>query len=145
MAGHLTYEESKKLVLYGLKLLGAITLIEVFIALAAKGHIPGIPNFYENSIGRVFYILTMVGFSVYKAYFIVFFFMHMAFELRGLVLSVLMPTLLLVWAIIAFINEGTAWGARREQIHEKDRQKVETSATPPKTGSLYVLPIGQTI
>ena len=39
---HLTYEESKKRVVYGLLLLGAVTLVEVFISLLGKGHIiPG--------------------------------------------------------------------------------------------------------
>ena len=39
MAGHVSYEDQKKLVVYGLKLLGAITIIEVLIALLAKGHL----------------------------------------------------------------------------------------------------------
>ena len=53
MAAHQTYEESKKLVFYGLKLLAIITIAEVLFALGAKGHLPGIPSFYHHSIGRV--------------------------------------------------------------------------------------------
>ncbi len=130
--------------MYGLKLLAAITVIEVLFALGAKGHLPGIPAFYHHPIGKAIYMLAMVGASLYKAYFIIFFFMHMGFEVRGLMLSVLLPCLLLVWAIIAFINEGTAWGRSRELIQEKNREKVETAA-PPKTGSLFVLPTGQNL
>ena len=35
--GHLSYEEGKKRVVYGLFLLGAVTLIEVIVSLFGKG------------------------------------------------------------------------------------------------------------
>ena len=119
MAGHQTYEEQKALVFKGLMLLGAITIVEVFIALLAKGHmIHGVE--FKHGFGHYLYMALMVAFSLYKAYFIVFYFMHMAYEVRGLVLSVLLPTTLLIWAIIAFFQEGGAWGARRELIKQKN-------------------------
>lgn len=129
MAAHHTYEEQKALVFYGLKLLGAITIIEVLVALLAKGHLIHGVNF-THGFGHYVYMALMVGFSFYKAYFIIFNFMHMALEARGLVLSVLLPTTLLIWAIIAFFQEGSSWGARREQIKEKD----EVPASPMPTG-----------
>ncbi len=140
MAAHQTYEEGKKLVFYGLKLLGAITIIEVFLALWAKGHIPGLPAFYHNSLGKGLYMAAMVGFSLYKAYFIVFNFMHMGFEVRGLVLSVLLPMLLLVWAIIAFFQEGSRWGHSRQQIKEKNMESAAPAAAPKKEGLLILKP-----
>ena len=39
MAGHKSYEESIRDVYKGLVLLGAVTLIEVFISLLGKGHL----------------------------------------------------------------------------------------------------------
>ncbi len=134
---HGSYEDQKKLVFYGLKLLGIITIVEVIFALFFNGHI--IEGFHKAHLGghtltvilAVVYGLIMVGFSLYKAKFIVYNFMHMGSEVRGLRLSVLMPMLLLVWAIIAFFQEGSSWGARREQIHQKDKQEAT-----PSTGSL---------
>ncbi len=131
MDAHQSYEDQKRFVVRGLMLLGAITLIEVFIALVAKGHIGG--HKWEGAL-HYFYMLVMVAFSLYKAYFIVFFFMHMAHEMRGLAMSVLLPTLLLVWAIIAFFQEGSAWGNNREKIKEKNEQVITPAA--PKTGYL---------
>ncbi|MBK9337128.1 MAG: cytochrome C oxidase subunit IV family protein [Lewinellaceae bacterium] len=128
MAGHQTYEEQKALVFRGLMLLGAITIVEVFVALLAKGHLVHSIKFSEG-FGHYLYMLLMVGFSLYKAYFIIFYFMHMAYEVRGLMLSVLLPTTLLIWAIIAFFQEGNSWGARRELIREKDQEIVK-----PNTG-----------
>lgn len=133
MAEHLSYEEQKKFVVRGLILLGVITLIEVFIALWAKGHLFG--ERWEG-IMHYIYMFIMVGFSLYKAYFIIFFFMHMAHEARGLALSVLLPTTLLIWAIIAFFNEGSYWGARRQQIKEFNEEVVQPAPTGKTQGYL---------
>ncbi|MCB0524803.1 MAG: cytochrome C oxidase subunit IV family protein [Saprospiraceae bacterium] len=140
MAGHQSYEDQKKLVIYGLKLLGAITIVEVFFALFAKGHIiPSVTFGKDGGFGQYIYMLAMVGASLYKAYFIVFFFMHMAHEVRGLVLSVLLPTTLLIWAIIAFFQEGSRWGASREHIKQKNEEVVQPAPAGQPQG--YILPV----
>lgn len=138
MAGHQSYEEQKALVVKGLLLLGTITIVEVIVALIAKGHlIPGVK--FTHGFGHYLYMLLMIGFSLYKAYFIIFFFMHMAYEVRGLVVSVLLPTTLLIWAIIAFFQEGSSWGARRELIKEKDEQQVKPAPAGQPQG-YYLIP-----
>lgn len=135
MAGHQTYEEQKALVLRGLAILGAITLIEVVVALLAKGHL--VHGFrLSEGFGHYLYMLLMICFSLYKAYFIIFFFMHMAYEVRGLALSVLLPTSLLVWAIIAFFQEGNSWGARRELIREKNEELAKPAPAGQPQGYL---------
>ena len=116
--GHLSYEESIKKVYRGLILLGAVTLVEVFLSLLGKGYV--IPGAEEYSV--IIYIvgLGLIGLSLYKAYFIIYEFMHMRYEMKGLAMTVLLPTLLLVWAIIAFFQEGDSWKGRRDQIKEKN-------------------------
>jgi cytochrome c oxidase subunit IV len=131
MAGHVSYDEQKRLVMYGLKLLGALTIIEVLIALLAKGHL--IHGVHFTGAMHYIYMAVMVGFSLYKAYFIVYNFMHMGHEVDGLRKSVLLPMLLLVWAVIAFFSEGAYWGERRNQI---DRFNKEDATKKPATGSL---------
>ena len=116
MADHLSYEDSKKAVWKGLGLLAAVTLVEVFLSLAkasdwAKG--------YEAVfVGLAILIIVL---SVYKAYFIIYEFMHMAYEVKGLALTVLMPTVLLIWAVVAFFYEGDAWKGNREKVEERNR------------------------
>jgi cytochrome c oxidase subunit IV len=133
----LSYEDQKKFVFKGLMLLGVITIVEVLFALFAKGHIiPSVTFGKDPGFGHALYMIAMIAASAYKAYFIIFFFMHMGSEVRGMMLSVLMPMLLLVWAIIAFFNEGGSWGARRELIKEKNEQVVPS--TTQKQG--YILP-----
>lgn len=132
-----TYEEQKVLVFRGLILLGIITIVEVFIALVAKGHLIHGVRFTEG-FGHYLYMLLMVAFSIYKAYFIIFNFMHMAHEVRGLAFSVLLPTVLLVWAIIAFFQEGSSWGARRNQIKEKNEEIIKPTPVGKPQGYYYI-------
>ncbi|GIV32166.1 MAG: hypothetical protein KatS3mg030_468 [Saprospiraceae bacterium] len=122
MAAHMTYEEQKKLVFYGLKVLGIITIVEVLVALLARGHL--IPGVEFTGFMHYVYMFLMVAFSLYKARFIVYYFMHMAHEVRSLRWSVLLPTLLLLWAVIAFFQEGSAWRENREKVKELRQYKA---------------------
>ena len=133
MSSHLTYEESKKKVFQGLVLLAVVTLVEVFISLLGKGHIiPGAEKY------KVLYALVGIGLvvlSIYKAYFIIYEFMHMRYEVKGLALTVLLPTTLLIWAIVAFFQEGNSWKERRELIKDKNKQELEDTK-PAKQESM---------
>ena len=119
--GHLSYEESIKKVYRGLILLAAVTLVEVFLSLLGKGYV--IPGAEEYKVLIYLVGIGLIGLSLYKAYFIIYEFMHMRYEMKGLAMTVLLPTLLLVWAIIAFFQEGDSWKGRRDQIKEKNEIK----------------------
>ena len=122
----LSHEEGIKVVTRGLVLLAIITLIEVAIALVGNGHL-----IHGLHFPKLIMYPVMIGLSLYKAYFIVYEFMHMKYEVPGLAKSVLLPTLLLVWGVIAFIQEGGSWRHRREQIQEKNKENM---AAPKPTG-----------
>jgi cytochrome c oxidase subunit 4 len=134
MSGHLSYEESKKRVLYGLYLLAIVTVIEVFISLLAKGHlIKGLEDFKW-----ILYLsgLVIAGLSAYKAYFIVYEFMHMRYEVKGLALSVLLPTMLLIWALVAFFQEGDSWKNRREFVKKKNEAPAKQEGMSKEAATL---------
>jgi cytochrome c oxidase subunit IV len=131
----LSYEEGKKKVVKGLYLLAAVTLIEVFISLLGKGHI--ISGVEKYSVILYIVGLALIVLSLYKAYFIIYEFMHMKYEVKGLALTVLLPTTLLIWAIIAFFQEGNSWKNRRELIKEKN--EVQVKSNPEPTGELIRL------
>ena len=120
---NLSYEDAKKKVFLGFWILLGVTLLEVFISLFGKGHI------FESVKGVGWLVaiaaLIIVGLSIYKAKYIVDEFMHMGYEVKGLRTSVLLPTALLIWAIVAFFQEGNAWKNRREQIKDKNELKVD--------------------
>jgi cytochrome c oxidase subunit IV len=125
MADHtLSYAEEKKTVFKGLVLLAVVTLVEVFTCLLGKGFV--IEGFYLPSfvIGIVVIVL-----SIYKAYFIIFEFMHLGHEVKGLAWSILLPLILLVWFIIAMLYEGTSWKENRKINAPVDLQPVEPMET----------------
>ncbi|HPQ21870.1 MAG TPA: cytochrome C oxidase subunit IV family protein [Saprospiraceae bacterium] len=107
MASH-SYENLKKKFLHTIILLAVITVVEVFIALYGKGYIVEGVHWNHFWMGSLMVVMSLV-----KAYFIIFIFMHLKYEMPGMVRSILFPTLLLVWAIIAFLMEGKYWGHQR--------------------------------
>ena len=115
MAQHLSYEESVRGVWKGLALLAAVTVVEVLLSLLKAAE-------FAEDIRLLIYAasLFIIGLSIYKAYFIIYEFMHMGYEVKGLAMSVLLPTLLLIWALIAFFNEGDAWRKSREKVIYKN-------------------------
>lgn len=119
MAQHLSYEESVRGVWKGLALLAGVTLVEVGLSLLKAAE-------FAESIRILIYVasLLIIALSIYKAYFIIYEFMHMGYEVKGLAMSVLLPTFLLLWALIAFFNEGDAWRKNREKIQYKNQLKI---------------------
>jgi cytochrome c oxidase subunit IV len=112
------YTFAKKIAFKTIIILAIVTVAEVLIALTGKGYI--IEGYHAP---KLLMNTLMIGLSIYKAYLIVFEFMHMKYEAKGLMLSVLLPTVLLIWAIIAFLYEGTRWKGNRQVIEE--RNKIE--------------------
>ncbi len=124
--GNNDINHAKKVVFKGLILLAIITVLEVFIALFGNGHlIEGV------RLAKWIMYPMMIGLSLYKAYFIIYEFMHMKYEMQGLRFTVLLPMLLLVWAVIAFFNEGNNWKHNRQVIQQKNQIGIEHIATPP--------------
>ena len=128
MSSH-SYEESKKIALRIILLLAAITVVEVLIALVGKGHIG---NFHMNAflMGGI-----MIFLSITKAVYIIFEFMHMKYEVPALAKTVLLPTALLIWAVIAFMMEGSYWNNKRTTQKEKNEEEINTI----RTGHIYQL------
>ena len=118
--GHLTYEESKAKANKIIIILGIITIFEVAFALMGKGYIIEGLHFPIAITGIVMIVLSLV-----KAYLIVYEFMHMKYEVPGLVKTVLLPTLLLVWAVIAFFWEGSFWKDRRGTAKMENSAQVK--------------------
>lgn len=124
------YATSKKIATKTITILAIITVGEVLFALTGKGYIIEGLHFPHVLIS-----LVMMSMSVVKAYLIVYEFMHMKYEMPGLVRSVLLPLVLLVWAIIAFLYEGRYWERSRAEIQQKNKLSIES----PAVGLIYEL------
>jgi len=75
-------------------ILGIVTGIEFIIAF--------------NLDSGVFRTSLFVGLTIVKAYYIVSEFMHLGHEVKTLIWIIMMPTLFVIWLIIALIYEGDA-------------------------------------
>lgn len=100
---HVDYATSKKNVVKGLVILAVITLIEVGFSLV-----------FPNMFGK----LMILGLSIFKAYYIMYKFMHLGEEATVLKWGIVLPFILLAWGMIAFLQEGNAWRERRVQIED---------------------------
>ncbi len=134
MSAH-TYEESKGIARRTIIILGIVTIVEVLIALIGKGYlIPGLVPYDWHigsfPIGRAIMYIAMIGLSLYKAILVIFEFMHMKYEVKGLMRSVLLPTALLIWAIIAFFAEGEYWKDTKQAIEDKNMEQVDSKLRP---------------
>ena len=113
------YRAAKKIALKTIIILAVVTVIEVMVALTGKGYI--VEGFHAP---RALMNAVMIAGSLYKAYLIVFEFMHMKYEARGLMMSVLLPVGLLIWAIISFLYEGNAWKHNRLTVKARENMEI---------------------
>lgn len=100
-AGHLdeaTYLKQRKAVWTATGIMAIVTVAEVGVAL-----------FFGEAMPRMVLNTLFILMSAVKAFFIVAEFMHLKYEVRALVMSILAPLLFLIWFIIAFMMEGSSW------------------------------------
>jgi len=125
-----TVKEDVGVAVKGFIVLLIITFIEVGIALVGNGHI--IQGLYLPKI--LLMVPLMIAFSLYKAYYIVGTFMHLGHETKGMAASIVLPMLLFVWAITAFLWEGSSWNNNQNYVDDKNKEdKVETKKDGEKT------------
>ncbi|HMJ46164.1 MAG TPA: cytochrome C oxidase subunit IV family protein [Ferruginibacter sp.] len=87
-------------------LLSAITVVELGIGLSIytihKGDHP-------NSTLVLFFKGMVCILTLAKAYYIVSIFMHLGNEIRNMIMTVVVPLILFVWFLTAFLWDGNSW------------------------------------
>ena len=91
----------KKRIMKVFWILTAITCVEFFIALVVA---PNLRPALHLMVNPAYIILTL-----FKAYFIVAFFMHLKFEKAGLILAIIVPILFIIGLILVLTNESHYW------------------------------------
>ena len=67
-----------------------------------------------------------------KAFYIVAYFMHLKAEIRNLIMTIIVPLLLLVWAIVAFLYDGNSFKNNRNTYDKNHRESSLIRSTDPK-------------
>lgn len=104
------YKEGRASVWKTILILSAVTVVEVGVAMIYDHFVP-------SGNGKIFINLFMALASVVKVWYIMGIFMHLGHETKGFKMTVLLPFLFLVWAIIAFTLEGDSWNAMRQLLN----------------------------
>ncbi len=109
-------------------LLSVITVIELAIGLF-------IYTLNKGEANRDFLILAFKGIvcilTIAKAYYIVSVFMHLGDEIRNMIMTIVVPLMLFIWFIAAFIWDGNSYKNLRNKY---DRHFKETTM-PAKHGA----------
>lgn len=93
-----------------------LTIVELILGYILIGvHSPG---------GRMGIKGAIIILMLAKAFYIVAYFMHLKSEIRNLIMTIIVPLALLIWAIIAFLYEGNSY---RNNRNTYDRYKREAS------------------
>jgi hypothetical protein len=106
-------------------ILSVITIIELGMGLGmyALPMAEGLKLFLKGVI---------VILSLAKAFYIVGVFMHLGEEVKNLIMTIVVPLLLFVWFIAAFLYEGNSWKNLRNTYNPK--QAVSAPAAPKEAG-----------
>lgn len=122
----------KKRVIRTTILLSVITIIEVVIGLL-------IYNIHKGENPSEFLVLFFKGMvcilTLAKAYYIVAIFMHLGDEIRNFIMTILVPLLLFVWFIAAFLWDGQSYKNLRNKydLHFKESTTAPAHHAPVAT------------
>lgn len=124
-------------------LLSVITAIELGIGLL-------IYTMHKSEADRDFIILLFKGvvciLTLAKAYYIVSVFMHLGDEIRNMIMTIVVPLMLFIWFIIAFLADGDSYKKLRNEFdpHFKEstmpakelkKEKKNTTDYPVQPGT----------
>ena len=109
-------------------ILSGITIIELILGLGIAKHWYGDP---ETSKGIILFVKGAVCIlSLAKAFYIVAVFMHLGDEIRNMIMTIVVPLLLFVWFIAAFLWDGDSWKNLRNRYNKTGEQPKTEQAVP---------------
>jgi cytochrome c oxidase subunit IV len=77
---------------------------------------------------------TIVILMMVKAFYIVGYFMHLKHELKNLIMTIVVPLLLFVWFIIAFLYEGNSYKNLRNTYDPYKKEQTQIKAEKKAEG-----------
>jgi cytochrome c oxidase subunit IV len=106
-------------------ILSIVTIVELGLGLLI----------YKMGEGSALAILLIKGIitilSLAKAFYITSYFMHLGDEIRNFIMTIVVPLLLFVWFIAAFLIDGASWrNLKNTQAGSKPAQTEQVSPAP---------------
>jgi cytochrome c oxidase subunit IV len=107
-------------------ILSVITLIELALGFGIA------KDWFGESRGFILFIKGVICIlSLAKAFYIVSIFMHLGDEIRNLIMTIVVPLMLFVWFIAAFLWDGDSWRDLRHDYNKGNPAKQHAPATKP--------------
>ena len=80
---------------------------------------------------------TIIILSLAKAYYIVSVFMHLGDEIRNMIMTIVVPLMLFIWFILAFLGDGNSYRNLRNKYdpYYKERTSTDRGAKPDSVGT----------
>lgn len=122
-------EASKKEVIRITVILSVITLIELALGFWLYLSHHGLGDFLVTLIKGVILILMLA-----KAFYIVAYFMHLKHELKNMIMTIVVPLLLFVWFIIAFLADGNSYKNLKNTYDPYHKEQSETKVEKNEHG-----------
>jgi|SRR5687767_2369319 len=119
---HADDKSFKKKVIRTTVILSIITVIELGLGLLM--YAMNLPDGLRKLLIKG--VITIL--SLAKAYYIVSIFMHLGDEIRNMIMTIVVPLLLFIWFIFAFIYEGDSYKKLRNKF---DKHFLETTSEHP--------------
>ncbi|HMO62543.1 MAG TPA: cytochrome C oxidase subunit IV family protein [Ferruginibacter sp.] len=111
-------------------ILSVITIVELVLGFGLAKDWYGDP---EKSSGLILFVKGVICIlSLAKAFYIVGVFMHLGDEIKNFVMTIVVPLLLFIWFIAAFLWDGDSWKNLRNRYQEKLPAKTEQVAPAAK-------------
>jgi cytochrome c oxidase subunit IV len=120
-------DETIKRIIKTTVILSVITLIELALGFWIY-FMHKTPDYSHSFV--LFLKGVIVILSLAKAFYIVGVFMHLGDEIRNLIMTIVVPLLLFVWFIAAFLWDGDSWKTLRN-THGKSRPATEQQQAAP--------------
>lgn len=122
----------KKKIIKTTVILSVITIVELGLGLLM--YALDLPD----DLRRLMLKGVIIILSLAKAYFIVSIFMHLGDEIRNMILTIVIPLMLFIWFILAFILDGNSYKNLRNKydkhFQERTMEKKEVKELLNKPG-----------
>jgi len=120
-------DETIKRVVKTTVILSVITLIELALGFGIY-YMHKSPDYSHSLV--LFIKGVIVILSLLKAFYIVGVFMHLGDEIRNLITTIVVPLLLFVWFIAAFLWDGNSWKVLRNTKGHSKPQTEQIQVVP---------------
>jgi cytochrome c oxidase subunit 4 len=102
-----------------------ITLVEFLIALTPA--FESLRNDHKLAINITYVVLTL-----FKAFYIIAYFMHLKFERINMIYSIALPPIFVIYCIVLVLYEGGYWNSIRKNnvVGSAKTEQVEGHTTP---------------